>query len=570
MKHLFLFAIITAIFSVACKKDEKENPSMKNTDVVTDSTLIHWSENPMLFSKQRDIEQVVHLTSDYDSLFFYVQNLPDWISLDSGSGMIVDTARFLVRRDTFRNHVFPMGITKDSLTFSTIHGEVFLELRYLNGIGTELVSPDTIVFKALEDDANFILANNTIEDLNYSLLPNSILSFSGNTGMLKANNYEEIQVSVNRALLVEDTSYIQSSVNFNGKSQPIVFQINHFIDHKRSIQGEVVDAEFSRSTQKLYFVTKSPDKLIEFDPINQQSRDLNLTYRPMFLSVSTSGNYIAVDNNGTASLIDVSQWRIQQSFTTGSTPSDVVIKDSSFIYSFPNTGGHVKVRCFDLNNNNIMHLSTGNSISDESRAVYNPQLDAIYIADNGVNPDDIEKVDVSNGVASYLYDSPYHGDFYFSGDLWLSEDGSRIYTLSKNVFTASNTQASDMLFTGAFEVNIRPALNQYRKDYDYYMKHAHHSLASGKVAVILKDKYGPSNKPIINQVYFHNPVNFNHINSIDVSDYAEEDRKNGNYIFSPGSPEFCFFTGNSDQIVVITKGVVAPFTNQWSIELINP
>jgi len=290
----------------------------------------------------------------------------------------------------------------------------------------------------------------------------------------------------------------------------------------------------------------------------------------MFLSVSTSGNYIAVDNNGTASLIDVSQWRIQQSFTTGSTPSDVVIKDSSFIYSFPNTGGHVKVRCFDLNNNNIMHLSTGNSISDESRAVYNPQLDAIYIADNGVNPDDIEKVDVSNGVASYLYDSPYHGDFYFSGDLWLSEDGSRIYTLSKNVFTASNTQASDMLFTGAFEVNIRPALNQYRKDYDYYMKHAHHSLASGKVAVILKDKYGPSNKPIINQVYFHNPVNFNHINSIDVSDYAEEDRKNGNYIFSPGSPEFCFFTGNSDQIVVITKGVVAPFTNQWSIELINP
>lgn len=570
MKHLFLFAIITAIFSVACKKDEKENPSMKNTDVVIDSTLIHWSENPMLFSKQRDIEQVVHLTSDYDSLFFYVQNLPDWISLDSGSGMIVDTARFLVRRDTFRNHVFPMGITKDSLTFSTIHGEVFLELRYLNGIGTELVSPDTIVIKALEDDANFILANNTIEDLNYSLLPNSILSFSGNTGMLKANNYEEIQVSVNRALLVEDTSYIQSAVNFNGKIQPIVFQINHFIDHKRSIQGEVVDAEFSRSTQKLYFVTKSPDKLIEFDPINQQSRDLNLTYRPMFLSVSTSGNYIAVDNNGTASLIDVSQWRIQQSFTTGSTPSDVVIKDSSFIYSFPNTGGHVKVRCFDLNNNNIMHLSTGNSISDESRAVYNPQLDAIYIADNGVNPDDIEKVDVSNGVASYLYDSPYHGDFYFSGDLWLSEDGSRIYTLSKNVFTASNTQASDMLFTGAFEVNIRPALNQYRKDYDYYMKHAHHSLASGKVAVILKDKYGPSNKPIINQVYFHNPVNFNHINSIDVSDYAEEDRKNGNYIFSPGSPEFCFFTGNSDQIVVITKGVVAPFSNQWSIELINP
>ena len=570
MKHLFLFAIITAIFSVACKKDEKENPSMKNTDVVTDSTLIHWSENPMLFSKQRDIEQVVHLTSDYDSLFFYVQNLPDWISLDSGSGMIVDTARFLVRRDTFRNHVFPMGITKDSLTFSTIHGEVFLELRYLNGIGTELVSPDTIVIKALEDDANFILANNTIEDLNYSLLPNSILSFSGNTGMLKANNYEEIQVRVNRALLVEDTSYIQSTVNFNGKSQPIVFQINHFIDHKRSIQGEVVDAEFSRSTQKLYFVTKSPDKLIEFNPVNQQSRDLNLTYRPMFLSVSTSGNYIAVDNNGTASLIDVSQWRIQQSFTTGSTPSDVVIKDSSFIYSFPNTGGHVKVRCFDLNNNNIMHLSTGNSISDESRAVYNPQLDAIYIADNGVNPDDIEKVDVSNGVASYLYDSPYHGDFYFSGDLWLSEDGSRIYTLSKNVFTASNTQASDMLFTGAFEVNIRPALNQYRKDYDYYMKHAHHSLASGKVAVILKDKYGPSNKPIINQVYFHNPVNFNHINSIDVSDYAEEDRKNGNYIFSPGSPEFCFFTGNSDQIVVITKGVVAPFSNQWSIELINP
>jgi len=47
-----------------------------------------------------------------------------------------------------------------------------------------------------------------------------------------------------------------------------------------------------------------------------------------------------------------------------------------------------------------------------------------------------------------MYDSPYHGDYAFSGDVWISEDGLRLFARSGNVFRSSDVRAEDMLYAG--------------------------------------------------------------------------------------------------------------------------
>ncbi|MEO0602547.1 MAG: PKD domain-containing protein, partial [Myxococcota bacterium] len=77
-----------------------------------------------------------------------------------------------------------------------------------------------------------------------------------------------------------------------------------------------------------------------------------------------------------------------------------------------------------------------------------PTQEAIYGADNGLSPSDIEKYDISGGTAAVMYDSPYHGDFAMCGDLWFTNGGERIVTRCGNVFRATADQNTDMNYNG--------------------------------------------------------------------------------------------------------------------------
>jgi chitinase len=76
----------------------------------------------------------------------------------------------------------------------------------------------------------------------------------------------------------------------------------------------------------------------------------------------------------------------------------------------------------------------------------------MYGADNGLSPSDIEKYDISSGVANLAYDSPYHGDYAMCGNLWISENGVHIYTACGNTFRSSSIQNQDMLYNGALQL----------------------------------------------------------------------------------------------------------------------
>src|SRR5690606_17404486 len=109
---------------------------------------------------------------------------------------------------------------------------------------------------------------------------------------------------------------------------------------------------------------------------------------------------------------------------------DMVFGNNGWAYAVPLDGTHVKVHCINLSDESYVEHS-GYSIPNESKIKLHSSGNSIYLADNGVSPSDMDKLDITNDTAIYLYDSPYHGDYPINGDLWLSEDGKRIFTKGK-------------------------------------------------------------------------------------------------------------------------------------------
>lgn len=91
------------------------------------------------------------------------------------------------------------------------------------------------------------------------------------------------------------------------------------------------------------------------------------------------------------------------------------------------------------------HILTGLS---GSKIKILPSLDYLYLADKGSTPDEITKFDGSDNPPTELYDSPYHGDYEFCGNLWINNLGNKIYTACGNVFNSSSNRSDDLVYAG--------------------------------------------------------------------------------------------------------------------------
>ena len=84
----------------------------------------------------------------------------------------------------------------------------------------------------------------------------------------------------------------------------------------------------------------------------------------------------------------------------------------------------------------------------------------------------MEKFDISTGSAVHQYDSPYLGDYAFSGNLWFSNDGTKFVARSRYLFHASADSLSDMVYAGALSVNriVECAVQSQTND-KWYVSH---------------------------------------------------------------------------------------------------
>ncbi len=209
----------------------------------------------------------------------------------------------------------------------------------------------------------------------------------------------------------------------------------------------IIDAEYDHIHDTIVTVSDAPYSLHVLDPNARTTASLPLTLAPTCVAVRPDGQYAAVGHDGYISYVNLGTMTVEHVYAVSCDVFDIVLPSNGWVYSVPRRDQWQRIRSTQLSNGNET-LHTGNLINSGTKIKLHPSGNYIYGANNGLSPSDLEKYDIRGGATTYLYDSPYHGDFEFSGDLWTTDDGSRIFTRSGNVFRASEVREQDMIFNG--------------------------------------------------------------------------------------------------------------------------
>ena len=254
-----------------------------------------------------------------------------------------------------------------------------------------------------------------------------------------------------------------------------------------ALPHDVVDAEFDMASNTIVMVSRIPSNTIYvYDVATGLERSQSLSKPPMAVSLAPDGLTAAVGHDALVSVVDVAT--IGQSgapepmlLNLSTDAFDIVLDGNGFVHVFPLSNLLLQLLSIEIATNTE---TPGIGINrPRTRARLHPGGQWIYTADNGTTPDDIDKLDISSGVATTLYDSPYHGDYKMCGNLWFSEDGESIYTACGNTFRSSANQAEDMTYIGGME------LTPSDYTYGWRIHSLSESVQGDEIALIEDDDY---------------------------------------------------------------------------------
>ncbi len=386
------------------------------------------------------------------SLTWQLKGAPEWVSLSrtdgrSSAGYSTDVTVTAVRNG------LPVGTKTGSMVLSSNseEGDITIDLSMevpASALMTTTVSK--IQFEHPTVSQSFYLKNEGNIDFSWEWsLNESYISADITSGTISPNDSVEVTLTLDRSQLSEEIYDLEASITNNagnGISLPVHITNYNEVDWK--INGRIIDAEYDRVNDVIITVSEGPNELRKFDPLTQTESSVTLNMTPNCVAVSQDGNYAAVGHNGKVAYVNLSNMTIEKHYAITTNAFDIVLAPNNWVYVSPMEDQWEKLKCLDLSNG-IETEQTGNYIYERTRIKLHPSGNYIYGADTGLSPSDFEKYDITGGTAAYLYDSPYHGDHDFSGNIWISEDGNRLFAKSRNVFNSSSNQANDMTYNGA-------------------------------------------------------------------------------------------------------------------------
>jgi len=334
------------------------------------------------------------------------------------------------------------------------------------------IDPLKLVFDLLENKKTFTITNDGDQTFDWVIsFPDEELTLSNINGTLEPGSSIEVVINLDRSNLLNGFSDYLLKLQTNiGLTAEINITVDNFVEEKLLIEGIVVDAVYDQNKDLLITAFEEPNRLDLYNTISETTNSLSLVKRPTCLAVSLDGEQIAVGHDGGFSLINTTTSSFEKYYDITTDVFDIEISGNGYVYAMPRRDQWEEVRIIELNTGEET-LSTGNrSIRAGTVMKLHPSGDYIYGATPG-GPTDFEKYDIRDGQLTYLYDSPYHGDFDFAGDLWISEDGFRLFARSRNIFRSSENRDIDMTYNGQLEG-------------ERYLQTLDHSVESGKIACV--------------------------------------------------------------------------------------
>ena len=209
-----------------------------------------------------------------------------------------------------------------------------------------------------------------------------------------------------------------------------------------ALNGPVSDAEYDETNNRLVVIDESVLRIIEADGAETA---LDLPLPGAAVSLAPGGNRAVIGHNGWVTSVDLATVSIESTLPVAAEVGDIVVDGNGYAYVFPATGQWTRIIALNLADGTTAQ-HTGNSVRDGTRARLHPSGTKIYGADNGWSPSDVERYSIGGGAVNLDYDSPYHGDFPFCGDLWMGVGGATMLTRCGVVVRTNDSPAFDLTF----------------------------------------------------------------------------------------------------------------------------
>lgn len=548
---LFSFLILTAF--IACEKEKDKDPVI--IPPVTNDSIIYkliLSTDTLQFEGS-EYKSLYISTQPAGECSYRVISHPEWVSVQQGSGYIYKNISEVVLHSDLEGQA--PGVFEGYLEIMSTIGNKTVYVRGTVGEQVIIGVPDSLNFSIAQNTSNLVIVNNGNVPVSYSMTAgNNYISIQQPSGEILPLSSGIIEVDANRQGMVTGTYQSQISVTINDVVYEVIVKINHLIEQKIMLTTDVVDAEYNKVKDIMVYASSFPASVNVYHCTTGVTDQITLDFTPGCVSIAPDGETAVAGHDGHLSYIDLEAKSVIRTYDVSCDAIDIVISGNQWAYVFPRQDQWADVKSVDLS------LPYNNELPGQGYSIYagtlgrmHPSGKYIYGADNGLSPSDIEKYDIQNGGLSYMYDSPYHGDYSMGGNLWFSEDGSRIFTRGRTVLKTSEVENLDMLYNGTI-----PLANYCR------IMWLDHSADKNNLYIISSGEsyWDDENKPFI---FVHNALNLTYKSSIPLEQYIVVDNF-GNGTYYDAEPYFVFSNSSGNKIYALTKAVGSGLINEWAIQ----
>ncbi len=207
---------------------------------------------------------------------------------------------------------------------------------------------------------------------------------------------------------------------------------------------DVVDAAYDKPLDRLILAGTRPNALHIYDPVSHSDETVALPLPPMSVSVRPDGLYAAVGHDGWVSYVNLQTRTIERTFTVNTDVKGIILAGNGYMYLFP---------ARDWSDIYSLEIASGKITA--TSAIYNgrvPRQDStgkyLYVGGNWTS-----KWDISQGIIKPIT-RWFSGDFSSCGNLWLTEDGARIFSACAKAYTVSPIPELDAQYNGKLSAAV--------------------------------------------------------------------------------------------------------------------
>lgn len=328
-------------------------------------------------------------------------------------------------------------------------------------------------------------------------------------------------------------------------------------EEKIILKTNVVDAEYSKKTDQLVYISSNPAQVNIFNSNTETLQKISLAYDPKCISISQNGNTAVVGHDGHITHVNLKNPSIIQTYDISCSALDIVLGNNKWAYVFPEKDQWTYIKSVNMNleYNYEMPISIYNQVYAGTKGRLHPSGNYIY-AQSPTSRAKIQRLTIKNGDIDDRYESDFEEENYTIPSIWFSEDGNRLFTGERSVLKTSELTNLDAVYNGKI-----PSENNYKIDW------LDHSSSKGKLYVIFSngDRW---NLIKSNNIYVFNDADLSYLNKFDLEKYFNQTKNNSPETYD-AVPYFVFSNSTGNRLFVITKALDSDLVNEWAIQKIN-